>query len=167
MPDGNLLAVIRDITEHKRAREALARSERDLRALAEELATERAHLIEAQSVAMMGSWDTNLLTREVSWSAEAHRIFETDPATFVPTQERFLEIVHPDDRAAVARAFVRSLEGRSTCAFEHRLLMPDGRVKFVEESWRATHDGAGQRCAPSARSATSPSASRRSCASNS
>jgi PAS domain S-box-containing protein len=144
MPDGNLLAVIRDITERKRAQDALAGSERDLRALTEELATERAHLIEAQSVAMMGSWEINLLTMEVSWSAEAHRIFETGPATLVATQEQFLEIVHPDDRPAVARAFVRSLDGRATCTFEHRLLMTDGRVKFVEESWRAARDEFGK-----------------------
>ena len=87
MPDGNLLAVVRDITEHKRAGDALARSERDLRAVAEELAIERAHLVEAQSVARIGSWDTNLLTREVALSAETHRIFETDAATFVGTHE--------------------------------------------------------------------------------
>jgi PAS domain S-box-containing protein len=131
--------IARDITERRRTREALAQSERRLRALADELTIERAHLLAAQSVARMGSWTTDLRTMAVTWSPETHRIFETDPATFIPTHERFLARVHPADRAAVDQAFAASLQHRGTSTIEHRITMADGRVKCVEEMWRITH----------------------------
>ena len=112
------------------------------RALAAELETERARLIAAQSVASIGSWETDLATLATHWSAETHHIFET-PEHFRPTHAAFLELVHPDDRAAVDEAFARSLADNAPGAIEHRLLLSDGRIKFVEERWRVVCDEQG------------------------
>lgn len=99
--------------------------------------TERSRLVAAQAVAKIGSWETDSATHAVIWSLETHRIFETDPATFRPTHEQFLEFVHPEDRLAVDSAFLRSLESFTPCVIDHRVLMPDGRIKFVEDRWQA------------------------------
>lgn len=133
-----------DITERKKSENALAQSEREQRQLAQMLEAERARLIEAQNVAKVGSWETNLATLAVIWSAQTHRIFETDPHTFQPTHEDFLRFVHPEDRAAVDAAFIKSLKQSAPCAIEHRLLFPGGRIKFVEERWQAFQDDHGQ-----------------------
>jgi signal transduction histidine kinase/ActR/RegA family two-component response regulator len=138
-----LIGTAHDITEQRQAEEALRRSEREQRLLAEALEVERARLVAAQRVAKVGSWETIVATLEVSWSEETHRIFETDPATFRPSHPAFLARVHPDDRTAVDRAFVESLSRQEPQAIEHRLQMPDGRVKFVEERWQVFHDAAG------------------------
>ena len=113
------------------------------RQLARELEAERARLAAAQRAARLGSWETDLVTLDVSWSEEMHRIFETDPATFHPTHALFLDRVHPLDRDAVDQAFVRSHEQRAPCSVEHRVLFPGGRVKFVEERWQVTWDEQG------------------------
>ena len=133
-----------DITDRKQAAEKLERNEREQRQLAEELAMEKARLVAAQAVAKVGSWETDASTGTVTWSDETHRIFETQPATFDPTHQLFLELVHPEDRARVAEAFVRGLALRSPCAVEHRLLMPDGRVKHLEERWQTFFDREGK-----------------------
>ena len=101
--------------------------------LVRQLETDSARLIAAQAVARVGSWETDLSTFAAIWSDETHRIFETSPGAFRPTHAAFLELVHPDDRAAVDAAFVRSLGQPGAQSIEHRLLMPDGRIKFVEE----------------------------------
>jgi PAS domain S-box-containing protein len=139
-----LTGVDMDITERKRVTEALMSSEREQRELAAQLETERARLVAAQTVAKVGSWETDLSTLAMIWSAETFRIFETDPAQFRPTHQGFLQFVHPDDRATVDRAFVQSFDHSSPCATEHRLLMADGRIKFVEERWQVFHDEQGK-----------------------
>ena len=130
-----------DITERKRAEEALRASELQQRQLAVELEIERSRLVAAQRVAKVGSWETDVATMSVTWSEETHRIFETDRATFYPTLEAFFAIVHPKDRARVHEAFTQSLIARETLgSVRHRLLLADGRIKFVEECWRVCFD---------------------------
>ncbi|HSM97804.1 MAG TPA: EAL domain-containing protein, partial [Gallionella sp.] len=134
----------RDVTENRRAQLALQTSERQHRQLVLRLEAERFRLVAAQRVAKIGSWETDLVTQSVSWSDETYRIFETDPDSFHPTHPDFLRFVYPEDRAAVDEALVRSVEQLSDGAVEHRLLMPDGRIKFVEEHWQVMHDDQGK-----------------------
>ncbi|MCM2297215.1 EAL domain-containing protein [Rhodoferax sp.] len=139
----------RDITERKRAKVALETSEQEQRALAGLLEIERSRLLAAQRIAKVGSWESYPSTGAVVWSAETHRIFETDPRQLKPTHQAFLERVHPEDREAVAKAFTNSLGqpapgSPSPCSIEHRLLTPDGRIKFVEENWQVLFDDQGQ-----------------------
>ena len=130
--------------ERAKAAEALKQSEMELRELTAELKIERAHLTAAQAVAKMGSWDTDLSTLDVIWSAETYRIFEVTPGQLQPTHQTFLEFVHPADRSAVDLAFNQSFNQQSVNSLEHRLLMPDGRIKFVEEHWQVFHDEQGR-----------------------
>jgi diguanylate cyclase (GGDEF)-like protein/PAS domain S-box-containing protein len=134
----------RDVTESKRAQEALQRSEGEQRELVQLLKAERSRLVAAQQVAKVGSWETDLTTMAVIWSEETYRIFETDAAHFHPTHPDFLAKVHPEDRAAVDQAFIQSLQQHSACEIEHRLLLPSGRIKFVEEHWQILFDEQGK-----------------------
>src|SRR5580704_9710766 len=132
-----------DIEDRKRAEEALRSSEREQRHIAEQLERERARLVEAQKVAKIGSWEAELPSLNVTWSEQTHRIFETDPSRFHPTRPEFREFIHPDDRAKVDAAFAASLDKRSPSTVEYRIVMPDARVKILEERWQAFHDEEG------------------------
>ena len=136
--------ISRDITENLIAQEALKKSELEQRQMAEQLKQERARLVAAQAVAKIGSWETDLSTLAVVWSEETYRIFETTAEKFQPTHAGFLTFVHPEDRAAVDKAFGDSLTQTGPFVYEHRLMMPDGRVKFVEEHWQVFKDDAGR-----------------------
>ncbi|MBH0190946.1 MAG: PAS domain-containing protein, partial [Nitrospira sp.] len=117
---GNLVAgVAEDITERAQAEEALRRSE--------------ARLKEAQRIAHIGSWVLDIVTNRLTWSDEIYRIFEIDPESFGASYEAFLQLVHPDDRSLVDRAYTESVTFRTPYIITHRLLMPDGRIKFVRE----------------------------------
>ncbi len=129
-----------DITERKLSEEALRDSERMQRELAERLRVKTNRLVEAQAVAKVGSWETNFTTLEVTWSDETHRIFETDPSSFMPTHTRFLSLVHPEDREKVDTAFRNSFLHRDVCAIEHRILLADGGIKYVRERWKTFVD---------------------------
>ncbi len=90
-------------------------------------------LTEAQRVARLGCWELDLRRNHLYWSDEIYRIFEIDPARFGASYEAFLDTVHPEDRAAVNDAYVRSVETRTEYDIQHRLQMPDGRIKWVRE----------------------------------
>lgn len=133
-----------DIVRRREVEMSLRASEANQRQLLRALEMERARLVAAQRVAKIGSWETDLATRAVSWSEETHRIFGTDPATFARTHEGFLARIHPEDRAAAAEVFERSFATGETLQCEHRILMNDGRVKFVSERWQIFPDDSGK-----------------------
>jgi PAS domain S-box-containing protein len=135
---------IRDITDRKHAEESLRSSERELQRLVVQLERERARLVEAQEVGKIGSWEVELQSLNVTWSRETHRIFETDPSLFLPTRPKFVEFIHPDDRSKVEAALKRSLEIASSSQVGYRIVMPDGRIKFLEESWQTFYDERGK-----------------------
>ncbi len=139
-----LLSVCEDITDRKRAEEARRSSVLEQRHIAAQLERERARLVEAQEVAKMGSWEAELQSLNVIWSEQTHRIFETDPSRFHATRPKFREFIHQEDREKVDAAFAKSLDKRSPCTVEYRIVMPDGRVKIIEERWQAFHDEEGK-----------------------
>jgi len=132
-PDGTPLSAMgtaQDITEHKRIEDSLRTS------------TDR--LNEAQRLAQLGSWILDLGSSELIWSDEIFRLFEIDPKLFGATYEAFLGAIHPEDRDAVNRAYTESLVNRTPYDITHRLLMDDGRIKWVHEQCRSDFDAAGK-----------------------
>ncbi len=125
-----LLGISEDITERKLEEEHLRRSEQGL--------------AEAQRIAHMGNWELDLLTNALSWSDEIFRIFEIDPEKFGASYDAFLNAIHPDDRELVNNAYAESLKNKTPYEIVHRLLMRDGRIKFVIEKSETHYDDDGK-----------------------
>ena len=103
-----------------------------------------ARLKEAQRLTHIGSWELDLTTNRLDWSDETYRIFELDRERFGSSYEAFLDLVHPDDRSALHRAYTDSVRDKTPYEIVHRLLMSDGRVKYVQERCETIYDAAGQ-----------------------
>jgi PAS domain S-box-containing protein len=108
------------------------------RAVQEQLRTSQALMAEAQRVGHIGSWFLSLETEyrqnaPVFWSDELFRIFGHEPGGFTPTLEYFIRAVHPEDRARVQETVQRVLRTLLPIAFEHRILRPDGTVRWLHE----------------------------------
>lgn len=120
----------RDITERKQIETSLRLTTDSLK--------------DAQHIAQIGSWHLNLLTGKLIWSDEIYRLFETDPNQFQATYEAFLNAIHPEDRDEVNKAYIESLINHAPYEITHRLLMPDGRIKWVCERCRTDYDSSGK-----------------------
>ena len=140
---GQLIGIVSisiDIGARKHAQALLEKSEREQRQLATQLEAERAGLVAAQAVAKVGGWEVDLATSAVIWSAEMYRIFQTNPAALAADWRNVLNFVHPEDRAPLGEAFVRSTEQCGTYEFEHRIVLADGRIKVVHQRWQIVPD---------------------------
>jgi len=102
--------------ERKRAEEGLRRSE--------------AYLAEAQRLSHTGSFGWDVSSGDIYWTQETFRIFGFEPVT-KPTLERVLQRTHPEDRSTVRQLIDSASRERKGLDFEHRLLMPDGTVKYI------------------------------------
>jgi PAS domain S-box-containing protein len=100
-------------------------------------------LAEAQRIAHIGNWTLDLVTGKLRWSREIFRLFEIEPDQFEATYEAFINVVHPDDRELVGQAMAESRGQRTSYEIDHRLLMRDGRIKWVQERCITEFDAAG------------------------
>src|ERR1700683_3628807 len=107
---------LRDITERRRARQELLRSE--------------AFLAEAQHLSRIGSFSWRVPTDELTWSEQLYRIFQIDRDAQV-TFELIGTRIHPEDLSVFQEHIERSRRDGSDVQLEFRLQMPDGAVKYV------------------------------------
>ncbi|MFN3942466.1 MAG: PAS domain S-box protein [Flavobacterium sp.] len=98
---------------------------------------------EAQKVAKIGSWETNIDDLKVTWSDQTYEIFDLSPETFSPTHHTFLKYVHPDDQQMVDDAFNASFATNHYNTLQHRIVTATGALKYVEEYWKVNFDANG------------------------
>lgn len=98
----------------------------------------------AQRAARIGSWDWNILTGDLYWSDEIEPLFGFGPGEFGRTYEAFLACVHPEDRSFVSGAVDAAVEQGTDYAIEHRIVWPDGTVRWVAEAGDVLRDGEGK-----------------------
>ncbi len=111
-----------------------------LRNLYRDLQNREAYLAEAQELSHTGSFGWNVSTGEIFWSEETFRIFEYAQEV-KPTFDLVVQRVHPDDRASVQHTVDMAFATKTDINFEHRLLMHDGRMKFLHVVASAARNG--------------------------
>ena len=117
--------------ERKRAEEAVRKSQESL--------------ARTQSIAHLGGWEWDMVAQKTTWSDENYRISGYEPAKFEPTFEKFIEIVHPDDRDMILQKLSDIQEGKMTQdTYEYRIVLPDGTERWLEGQLDVIFDNEGQ-----------------------
>src|SRR6202045_511363 len=118
-----IMALSEDITQRKRAEEALLRSE--------------GYLAEAQKLTHTGSWAAqvpqmeNVYWSNVYWSKEMYRIFGIDPGPTPPSPVEFARQLHPEDAPYHTGVVEQAIRDRTDFEADYRLLLPDGAAKYI------------------------------------
>ena len=91
------------------------------------------NLAEAQQIAHIGSWELDDINHELRWSDETFRIFGYAPRTVKPTIDLFTQSIHPKDRTNISKAITQCWESHLPLSEDHRLVLPNGKERFVHE----------------------------------
>jgi PAS domain S-box-containing protein len=116
-------------SERHRATDALQRSEERLRL--------------ALDAARMGIWHWSVDTNVLVWDDNLRSLYGLAPGQDVGGYEGFLGRVHPDDRRFVSEAVARALREDGALDYEFRILLPDGRVRWIADQGRVGRDPDG------------------------
>ncbi|TAK58279.1 MAG: PAS domain S-box protein, partial [Bacteroidetes bacterium] len=105
-----IYGAVKDITERKAAEEAMRESEERLRL--------------ALDAAEQGLYDLNVQTGEAKVNPQYASMLGYDPETFVETNQKWIERLHPDDREPVAAAYSAYINGE----------LPEYKVEFRQRT---------------------------------
>ncbi len=109
-----------------------------------ELRKNEARLEEAQRIAHFGWWERDFSTNRVLLSDELCRIFGVQPADVPEWHQRWLKLIHPEDRPRVAEAAATALRKGPRYDVEYRVVRPDGAERVVHSRGDVTWDDAGK-----------------------
>ncbi len=126
--DGNIvhyIGFISDISEWKLFEFELIKAK-------EKAEESEKQLLEAQKIAHLGSFQRIIATGETIWSDEEFRIYGSDPAMPSPDYDTILkESILPEDAQLINETFNKAIQTQSTFELEHRIVLPDGSIRWV------------------------------------
>jgi len=131
-----MFGTTQDITDRKRIEE-------ERQNLSYALRESNARLEEAQRVAHIGHYEFNPIENQVTWSAELCRIWGIPPVKGPIDLGVVFEMVHPEDRELAARAVDEIIRSGSHLKYEHRIVRPDGEVRFLQVLGTVKRDASG------------------------
>jgi PAS domain S-box-containing protein len=112
-----IYAIGRDITEIKKIQEKLIASENLLN--------------DAQKIAKIGSWEFNLITKDLIWSDELFRIFEIPKGFDEDLYANYLTHFTSEDRELLNNKISESIANKIPYEITHKVLLPNNRFKWV------------------------------------
>lgn len=119
-----------DLTERKREERARAELGDRLRLALQAAAT--------------GMWDWDVASGAVTWSPECHVIHAIPPGQFGGTADDFFKLVYPDDLERLQAAVREALDTHRLFECEFRILLPDGRARWVANLGRGVYSADGR-----------------------
>ena len=119
-----------DITEAKKAEEKLQEEHRRLK--------------EAQAIGKLGSFEWNLESDEINWSDELYRINGMTLISQPLSIEKVMKLVHPDDMPGLQKLIEQATITPGFYKYVHRLINPDGTVKYVNQQFETLADSKGK-----------------------
>jgi two-component system, cell cycle sensor histidine kinase and response regulator CckA len=113
-----ILSITRDITDRKRAEEALQESEERLKFVLDG--------------SQLGTWDWNIVTGEVQRNARWAEMIGYSLSEIGLSINQYTELIHPDDRAAARKSIQDHLAGKTPMhEIEYRMRTKDGQYRWI------------------------------------
>ncbi|MDT0649612.1 PAS domain-containing response regulator [Autumnicola edwardsiae] len=124
-----ILTVLQDITERE--------------AIFERLKEEESKLRMVYKIARLGYWEINIQDQSFYWSDEVYKMWGREKESFQVGKDEFLKTIHPDDLEYFIQEQMTAISGSKDMDFEHRIILPDGTIKWIHERGKQIKDNDG------------------------
>lgn len=104
----------------------------------------RVRLDTNERIAALGSYDWHIVSDTNTWSDQLYRIYGYEPGAFNASYEKFLSMIHPDDRERIQAIHKKALETGEPFEMEERIVRPDGEVRLLWSNGLVVTDDDGQ-----------------------
>lgn len=94
----------------------------------------------AVQIKKLGYWRFDVTFQELTWSREVYNIWEEDPKDYKVSFENFFSSIHPDDLEVFQQAQDKAISEGKELNFEHRIILRNGKIKWVKEIGRLVKD---------------------------
>jgi two-component system, LuxR family, sensor kinase FixL len=111
--------------------------------LARDLRESESRMILAAEAANLGIWVRDLTRKEI-WATDNWRALFGFSKAEPLSLDDFLHRLHPDERETVLQELARAIEGDGRYQMEHRLVLPDGQMRWIHSRGRVEFNGAGK-----------------------
>ncbi|HWU21536.1 MAG TPA: response regulator [Nocardioides sp.] len=116
---------------------------RELAEAQQALADLQTRVDNAQQLANMGDYDWHIATDTNSWSDQLYRIYGHEPGAFNAAYDKFLEMVHPDDREKVIAMHQEAYATGGSWRVIERIVRPDGEIRYLHTNGVVVTDDTG------------------------
>ncbi|MDB6115090.1 MAG: histidine kinase [Lacunisphaera sp.] len=103
-----------------------------------------ARLENSQRLAGLGDWESDPASQSLVWSEGIYQILGLAREAFPPKAETFERLVHPDDLALYRQAKKDAAAGSHRMEFQHRIIRPDGEVRYFQQITQTSRDDRGR-----------------------
>jgi PAS domain S-box-containing protein len=100
-------------------------------------------LRQAQRIGHIGNWRWNAKTGQLAWSDELYQIYGYEPGSFTPSYNHFYHAVTADDYERLKQFKQTVFSSEDTRSIEHRIILPDGKTRWVYQQAVGTLDNEG------------------------
>jgi PAS domain S-box-containing protein len=92
----------------------------------------------------IGTWEWDLNAGNSHWDEQMFLLRGLPPQPQAPTIEAMTQMLHPDDRAHVGQQIERAMKGSGATQYEFRVMLPDGRVRWLASRSMPVLDAQGR-----------------------
>ncbi len=113
--------------------------------IVEDLLEREERLTSALKAGNVGTWQWDIINRQLNWSEVTERIHGLAPGEFRGTQEHFIALMLPDDVEPCMAAIRATIAAGGAHTHEYRVKLSDGSIRWLQGQGRVVQDSAGVR----------------------
>lgn len=99
----------------------------------------------AEEIGGFSSWQWDLESKTFTYSDNQYRLLGEEPQSFVPSNEAFLEFVHPEDRHIISGGEKMATNDNQSSIASYRIVRKDGSIRYFRSIGRFLTNNKGNR----------------------